>query len=281
MKLTPRAQDIFYASHPVITDSSTNFPCKSNEVNSVILGCHSSTAGLFNQGTIYVLNVQNQTLEGVVQVTAAHEMLHAAYARLNMFDKPRVDAMVLAEYEKIKDDPTIKEAMDYYKITEPSQDVNELHSIIGTTITDLSPDLEAYYGQYFSDRTTIVAYYHDYFQALHKNDQQIKALEAKLKTESESLELDVMKYQTDLQQLNTDIESFNARASSGGFVSRSSFDVARSALIVRVNALDAQAASLNDRVKAYNADVQTLNGLSAETQELYSSLKGVEAPTTV
>lgn len=281
LALTSRAQDIFYASHPVITDSASSFPCKSSEVNSVILGCHSSTAGLFNQGTIYLLNVQNQTLEGVVQVTAAHEMLHAAYARLTLFDKPRVDAMVLAEYQKIKDDPTIKEAMAYYKIAEPGQDVNELHSIIGTTVANLDPSLEAYYKQYFADRAMIVKYYQNYFQALHKNDEQIKTLEAKLKTESEALELDVTKYQTDLQQLNIDIESFNQRASSGGFVSRSSFETARAALMVRVDTLNTQASSLNARVKLYNEDVQTLNGLSAQTQELYSSLKGVEAPASV
>lgn len=281
LKLTPRAQDIFYASHPVVADSSSNFPCKSNEVNSVILGCHSTNAGLFDQGTIYIVNVQNDTLDGVVQVTAAHEMLHAAYARLSVFDKPRVDAMVIAEYDKIKDDPTIKEAMAYYKIAEPGQDVNELHSIIGTTVATLDPDLEAYYKQYFVDRAVIVGYYQNYFQALHKNDAQIKVLEAKLKTESESLELDVTRYQTDLQQLNTDIESFNERASSGGFVSRSSFETARAALTVRIDALNTQASSLNARVKAYNEDVQILNSLSAQTQELYSSLKGVEAPTSV
>jgi hypothetical protein len=189
--------------------------------------------------------------------------------------------MVIAEYDKIKDDPTIKEAMEYYKIAEPGQDVNELHSIIGTTVATLDPDLEAYYKQYFVDRAVIVGYYQNYFQALHKNDAQIKVLEAKLKTESESLELDVTRYQTDLQQLNTDIESFNERASSGGFVSRSSFETARAALTVRIDALNAQASSLNARVKAYNADVQILNSLSAQTQELYSSLKGVEAPTSV
>jgi hypothetical protein len=35
--------------------------------------------------------------------------------------------------------------------------VNELHSILGTQVAGLPPDLESYYARYFTDRTVIVA----------------------------------------------------------------------------------------------------------------------------
>ena len=281
LQLTPRGKDIFYASKPVIADSASSFPCKSGEVSSVILGCYAGEAGLFSTGTIYVLNVKNVDLEGVIQVTAAHELLHAAYSRLNIFERTRVDKLVLAEYEEIKGEPAIKEQMEYYKLAEPGQDSNELHSIIGTTVAKLDPELEAYYAGYFSNRSAIVAHYETYFAALHKNDTEIKALAAKLQAEMAALGQDTQTYQTDLQQLNLDIQSFNTRATSGGFTSKSSFEIARAALVTRVNAMDARADQLNARVAAYNEDVKRINSLSAQIEELYSSLKGVEAPSGV
>lgn len=276
--LTPRGRDIFYSSQPVLADSSSGFPCKSGETNSVILGCYGSLATWFDKGQIYILDVKNSELEGVVQVTAAHEMLHAAYQRLNFLERNSVDKMVRAQYEKLKDDPVLKEQMEYYHLNEPGQDINELHSILATTIGSLDPDLESYYTRYFTDRNKVVTLYQQYFQSLHRNDEKIKQLKAKLDNDAELLATDTARYDADLQQLNTDILSFNARAASGGFGSKSAFEAARDALMVRVNSLNERAESLNARVNAYNEDVKTINALSAQTEELYSSLKGVDAP---
>lgn len=281
ISLTPRGKDIFYSSQPVLATSASAFPCKSGESNSVILGCYGSLSLWFDKGQIYILDVKNNQLDGVVQVTAAHEMLHAAYQRLNFIERADVDRMVRAEYEKLKDNPVLKEQMEYYHINEPGQDINELHSILATTVSTLDPALENYYARYFIDRAKVVDLYQHYFQALHQNDELIKSLKVKLDAEAEALSVDTERYEADLQQLNSDIASFNARANSGGFSSRSAFEAARSALATRAASLNARAESLNTRVNAYNDDVVAINNLSAQTEELYSSLKGVDSPETV
>ncbi|MGB4762458.1 MAG: hypothetical protein WBP12_03850 [Candidatus Saccharimonas sp.] len=279
--LTPRGRDILYSTQPILADSASNFPCKSGESNSVILGCYGSTGAWFDKGQIYILDVKNDQLTGVVQVTAAHEMLHAAYQRLNFIEQSQVDQMVRAEYEKRKDDTVLKEQMEYYHLNEPGQDINELHSILATTVATLDPALEQYYTRYFTDRAHVVGLYQQYSQALHKNDETIKLLKVKLDTEAASLGVDTQRYEADLDQLNADIQSFNTRANSGEFSSRSSFELARAALLNRTASLNARSTALNTRVVAYNDLVKQINALSAQTEELYSSLKGVEAPETV
>ena len=279
--LTSGGRDIFYASQPLLAASAKNFPCKSGEISSVILGCYASSAVWFDKGQIYILNVKNSALEGVVQVTAAHEMLHAAYHRLSVFERSHIDELVSNQYAKLRDDPVLKEQMAYYQANEPGQDVNELHSILGTTVPKLDPELEQYYARYFTDRAKVVALYTQYSSALHQNDQKIKGLKTKLDSEAAALGTDTERYEADLAQLNADIQSFNDRATGGGFSSQSAFTAARSALLARVAALNIRSDSLNTRVAAYNEDVKTINSLSAQTDELYSSLKGVAVPGAV
>lgn len=59
-------------------------------------------------------------------MTAAHEMLHAAYQRLNMFERKHVDEMVMAEYDKIKDQPEIKQIK--WLLLSPSQVMKSMSS---------------------------------------------------------------------------------------------------------------------------------------------------------
>ncbi|MGB4767941.1 MAG: hypothetical protein WBP22_01670 [Candidatus Saccharimonas sp.] len=278
ISLTPGGRDIFYASQPLLAPSAKDFPCKSGETSSVILGCYSSSTVWFDKGQIYILDVKNSALDGVVQVTAAHEMLHAAYHRLSFLERTHIDKLVSDQYMKLRDDPVLKEQMEYYHANEPGQDVNELHSILGTTVAKLDPELERYYARYFTDRANVIALYTNYSSALHQNDQKINDLKAKLDTEAAALAIDTERYEADLSQLNVDIQSFNTRASSGGFGSQSAFTAARAALLARTAALNARSDLLNSRVAAYNEDVKTINSLSAQTEELYSSLKGVAVP---
>lgn len=281
LALTPTGRNIFYVSEPKLEDSAKTFPCKSGETNSVILGCFGVSSAWIDKGQIYLLDVKSSVLEGVVQVTAAHEMLHAAYHRLNFLERGHIDSLVRAQYAKLQNDPILKEQMEYYHTNEPGQDVNELHSILGTTVEKLDPELEEYYSRYFTDRSKVVSYYQQYFTALHHNDEKIAALKTKLETEATALSVDTARYETDLSQLNADIASFNSRANSGGFSSQSAFTAARVALMARVATMNVRSESLNARVAAYNADVKEINELSAQTEELYSNLKGVATPGTV
>ena len=68
---------LFYVYRPQLNDRvAFNQNCTHDE-QTIVLGCYVSNVG------IYLFDIHDPRLEGVEQVTAAHELLHAAYDRLN------------------------------------------------------------------------------------------------------------------------------------------------------------------------------------------------------
>lgn len=272
---TPRGQQIFYATFPSVEDKTQfNASCSSGERTVAILGCYVGDR-------IYIYNIQNAELDGTLEVTAAHEMLHAAYQRLNYFERQQVDAMIKSEYETIKDVPEISQIMQYYTAAEPGAELDELHSIIGTTIKDLPAPLEVYYGRYFSNRSAIVTLNEKYNAVFSSLTAQADELQKKVDTDGKQLQRDMATYQIDLNQLNLDIQSFNSRANSGGFTTQSEFTTARTALEARVATLNDRRSGLNARADAYNNDIAKLNALAVHVNKLNESINGVEAPSGV
>ena len=273
--LTETGRRIFRATQPVIESGSQfNAHCQSTERTAAILGC-------YYRDRIYIFDVQNDELTSAEPVTAAHELLHAAYARLSVFEKPQIDAMIKRAYAKVKDDPTIQSAMEYYSQAEPGAELDELHSILGTTIANLDSDLENYYARYFTNRSRIVTQNQTYTEVFERVNQQAEAIQARITAAETQIKRDVETYQTDLLQLNSDIASFNQRANSGEFSSQADFAVARSALQNRIQALNTRQTALNARIAAYNDDVAELNRLAVKAQQLNQSINGVAAPTGV
>ena len=72
-----------------------------------MLGCYHS-----NQDGIFLYNVQDARLAGVQQVTAAHEMLHAAYDRLSTKDKNYVDGLLMDYLQERPQDQRIIDTMN-------------------------------------------------------------------------------------------------------------------------------------------------------------------------
>jgi hypothetical protein len=272
LQLTSRGHDLFYASQPAIQQQKElNSNCRSTERTAAILGC-------YYKRQIFLYDVTNPELSGALEVTAAHEMLHAAYDRLNFLEKQKVDSLIERQYEKVKDDAEIAKLMDYYEKYEPGAETNELHSIIGTTLADLDPELETYYAQYFLDRQSIVEMnrrYSDVFKRLNDEAERLTKLMSELKI---SIDADMARYETSTKQLEYDIESFNQRVGSGGFYSQGEFYASRQALIARINQLNTEQRSINEDVDSYNNYVKQLNKLSVKVNELNSSINGVTAP---
>lgn len=273
LKLTSRGTAIFYASAPKIEDkTSFNKSCQSSERTTAILGCY------WNQ-QIYLYDIQNEELDGTLEVTAAHEMLHAAYERLNWFERAQINNLLQAEYDAHREDVALKQIMQYYEQSEPGQELNELHSLIGTTVANISPDLEEYYARYFTDRSAIVALNTKYNAVFGEISRQADSLEAKIKAEEPLIQAELAQYDAEKQQLEIDIQAFNARANSGGFSSVSSFNIARQALSSRLNEMNARQNALNERVAAYNKLVEELNQLAVRVDQLNESINGASATT--
>jgi hypothetical protein len=216
--MTPKARRLFYLNHPQIDDrDSFNGACNNEGEQTIVLGCyHSIDRGVF------IFNVTDARLNGVEQVTAAHEMLHAAYDRLSTGERKSIDAKLQNFYDTEVHDSRIRSTMDAYRQSEPNDVVNEMHSIFGTEIATLTPELETYYSRYFSNRAEIVKYANSY-QAeftgrqdqVSAYDKQLTSLKSQIDQNTATLkpreaDINAMQRQMESDRASNNIESYNA-----------------------------------------------------------------------
>lgn len=274
LKLTDEGRTVFYASQPKVQDQvHFNDSCKSTERTAAMLGC-------YYKRQIYLFDITNEELQGALEVTAAHEMLHAAYDRLPFYEKNKIDQLVQDEYQQVKNDQTIKDLVAYYEKAEPGSVTNELHSILGTTVSSLNAELEQHYEKYFTDRQSIVFMNEKYSAVFKKVQDEAASLSKKISAEGKDIERKMSQYEADRKQLESDIDVFNQRASSGEFTSQGSFQVARTALSSRATAISQRRDELNSKVDSYNQLVEQLNRLSVRSDELNKSINGITTPET-
>lgn len=262
----------FYATHPQLESAADfNDDCRRQEANSPLLGCYIQGAD-----RIHIYNIDNAELDGIKEVTAAHEMLHAVYARLSKSERMELGAKLEAAYQRLKTDE-LTERMEYYERSQPGSRQNELHSILATEFADIGTELEAYYARYFSDRQAVVKLHQTYsskFAALEKAQSE---LAADLKERLASINQRVSNYQSSISSLNKRIADFNRRAQNGDFTSYEDFQAERSRLSSEVASLDAEQKSLEQDIATYNADVAKLNELGGKMEQLNKSLDSLQA----
>jgi len=263
---------LYLASRPVL-ESTQNFNsvCSRTEVITSILGCYAD-------GRIYLYDVSDPQLDGVREVTATHEMLHAAYVRLSSDEQSKLDDMLEAEYSKLKSDKGLQEKMAFYERTEPGQRDNELHSVIGTEVANISPALEKYYDKYFDHRDYAVKLNAQYITVFKNIEFKADNLKKQLDSISADVESKSKKYNIDVGVIDADIRSFNLRASSGDFSSQDQFNYERYLLVRRTNELGSDKIYINNQIDLYNKLVLDYNALATQSQKLYNSLDSTLAP---
>jgi len=231
--------------------------------------------GCYDGERIYVYRVTDERLAGTNEVTAAHEMLHAAYSRLSSSDRVALDVLIKDFVATLPaDDPTV-ELVDGYP---PEQRRDEWHSRLGTEYAALTPELEEHYAQYFDDRSAVVALNEESTHRLRELEDRISGLVARIDELGARIDDESSDYDRRLDGLNADIDDFNRRADSGWFTSQAQFDAERARLVARSDALEEDRKALNDDVEEYNALVAQLEELDADYSDLYSSLDSTAPP---
>lgn len=269
--MTDRGRFHFYIGTPSVESTQRfNTQCDRREPQSAILGCYAS-------GKIYIFDVPNEQLDGIEEVTASHEMLHVVFERLDQEEIDRLALLLEAEYEKVSDE-AFRERMDYYARNQPGQRVNELHSIIGTEQANISPELEEYYRQYFTDRSVVTGLHSQYESVFNDISQQVDDLSARVLALGEEVEAGSLSYNNNVASLNRAIEAFNQRASDGSFASRQEFESARRALLTQVETLDRERTSIDGMIAAYQQLYAELEALSLESSALTKSIDSSLAP---
>ena len=252
--MTAYAKHVFYVNHPDLESSAGQFrsDCGASE-KTIILGCYHS-----DQDGIFLYDVQDPRLNGVEQVTAAHEMLHAAYDRLSSQDKNYVDNLLLDYYHHDLRDQRIIDTINTYKQSEPNDVVNEMHSVFGTGIANLPPPLETYYQRYFSNRQQVAAYANAYEGEFTSRQDQIQADDAQLAKMKTNINTEESDLRAELSQINSDRAQLDGLRSSG-----------------QIAQYNASVAGFNSEVDNYNNGVGKLRSDIAAYNQLVGSRNAV------
>lgn len=264
---------IFYAHQPAITNQvEFNAVCTVGE-ETIVLGCYTGY-DFVSDTDIYIYNVDKAELNGVQEVTAAHEMLHAAYDRLSNSERERVDAMTKVMVDKINN-PRITKLIEGYQERDLASVPNELHSILATEVAKLDPDLEKYYGRYFADRQRVVSLSEQYESVFEnaKNEAQrilgelslrkseITARESQI--ENDYTNLTIARSKLDLLKTNNDLAGYNAAVPSYNQL---------------VSTYNQNVAAVKRLIDEYNSLVAVYNEKVGHQQELVNSIDSKHQP---
>ncbi len=260
--MTPLGRKIFYVQRPELQNLETfQQSCTTNE-QTIVLGCYKSRVG------IYVYDVTDSRLNGIQQVTAAHEMLHAAYDRLSASEKARINNLTSRAYEKLTD-KRIKKNIEAYRSKDPAVVPNELHSILASEVSELSTELEQYYQRYFTDRQKVVAYSNQYEaefanreQAIATYDEQLKALKTTIDGLNASL---------DSQGKSIDAKSDRLKKLlAAGEVTTYNAGIPEYQRLV--STYNSELAKLRSSIGEYNDIVERRNGIVGEERQLFQAI---------
>lgn len=268
--LTDSADFTYQASQPAVDDAAEfNAACKDvAHEQSIVLGC-------FTKQRIYIYNVTDPRLAGVKQVTAAHELLHAAYLRMSSSERTEVDALLAQTAATIKDQ-RFKDTLEEYRQSEPDQINNELHSIIGTEIAVLPTALEKHYQKYFKDRQKIVNYAKSYQDTFTELSDQIKSYDAQLlglKNRKDTLENRLEGEQSSLQTESSRLQSLRSAGNT------SAYNNAVPGYNELARRYNDDVAELKQIINSYNQIVDARNKLATTQNDLAQQLNSNYSPT--
>ena len=254
----------FYGGEPVI-EAGTAFDvhCPSPEAGTLqILGC-------YKERRIYVLAVTRPELASVVDVTAAHEMLHAVYDAMDDDARAAIDPLLASFYDG-STDGHLRQIVAQYEQRTPEDRSNELHSLIATQVSTLTPALDAHYAKYFHDRTATTNAYTAYISVFdgvlaryHDLDTQLEELGARIT----SLEDQADAAGNEAQRLGSQIDSLRVQGRIG---ESNALVAAQNDAVRRAQSLSAQANSLIGR---YNEIVAEINGVAEQLGSLEAALR--------
>jgi hypothetical protein len=264
--MTPKAKHLLYINHPEVQDRAAfNTSCPNNGgEQTIILGCYHDV-----QRGIYVFNVTDPQLDGVEQVTLAHETLHAAYSRLSSSERRTLDAQLQDFYVNGLADQRIKDTIDAYKKTEPNDLVNEMHSIFGTEVANLPAPLEAHYKQYFSSRATVVAFAANYQGAFTSRKAKIAEYDAQLQTLKVAIDSGQAGLDAQANAIDDQRQQMDSLRSGG---QAAAYNAQVDSFNAQIRDYNAKVAIIRGKIDQFNAIVIARNNLATEEQNLAQKL---------
>jgi uncharacterized protein YukE len=261
--MTDVAKRIFYVNQPTIENRKLSLNlCKSSE-HTIVLGCYVTTKGIFLQ------SVTDPRLDGVMEVTAAHEMLHAAYQRMSLWQQSQLNQKLRSALAQLQN-PRILKLIDAYNQQDPSSVDSELHSMLGTEVRALTSELEAHYRQYFTDRSQVVALserYEGVFTAIRNKTKTLNQQLTSLRSELNRLGTQVKQQAQAVESERSDLKAAILANPNSDYRPRvATFNQQVQSYNLLVSQLKAQ-------TDTYNQMVTEHNSLALEEKSLVESLE--------
>lgn len=259
--MTPYARKVFYVAKPAISDQKAFNDACSREA-SIVLGCYIPGQG------IYLYEIKDDRLHGVMEVTAAHEMLHAAYDRLDSREKQRVNDLTASAFKDITDQRVL-DTVQRYREFDPAVVPNELHSILATEVGELPAALEEYYMQYFSSRQAIVAFSRQYEAEFSSRQAQVAQYDAELEVMKQRIESNKTELTLQFNALTAERVRLDAMLASGDIAAYNADVPAFNRSVVDYKEFVDET---DDMINSYNDLVAKRNDLAVEVQNLAEAI---------
>ncbi len=241
---------LFYLNRPRLLSTVKSFRqyCPENK-DTIVLGCYHP-----DQNGIFIYNVSDQSISGVEQVTAAHEVLHSIYARLGSKDRQSLDTQLESYYKHGLTNQRVLAEVKIDQQTEPTAVMDEMSCTFGTEIANLPAPLESYYKRYFNNRPAIVAYEQQYEAEFTSRQNTIAIDDQQLNDQKQQVTAQEAALSFQLTQINSDRARLSSLLASG-----------------QTTAYNASVTNFNNEIRTYNDGVTSLQTTISSYNQLVTA----------
>lgn len=211
--LTERGREVLYATHPeLIGDEVAQLCSRPEDVPGdevVAAGCY---AGWLGAGRIYVFRPGDDRLLGSMVTITAHELLHAAYDRMDAAQQRRIDELVAAETERLAPDDPTRTQIDWSVGSYESNRGTEQFAYLGSQVLldgGFAPELEAIYAEWFTDRVALVEVYRSSITLLDELVANVQSAWDTLAAREQDVVNARAQYDADRAWLDVAVSSYN------------------------------------------------------------------------
>ena len=157
---TAEGREIFFDARPRFRDEEELSQACGQRASEPDDSDGGTTVGCYSEyDVISIFKPEDARLRPMMVTTAAHELLHAVYARLDPAERDEVDALVEAEIVRVPADDVVHGQIAASVGNRSEDRANELFAYLGSQVEldgGFAPELEAYYARYFTDRDALV-----------------------------------------------------------------------------------------------------------------------------
>ena len=264
-QMTNYAKNLFYVNRPNLASKSVfAAQCPKGAYQTYVIGCYHS-----GDNGIYLLDVKNPSLDGIIPVTAAYEMLHAGYARLTSAARSSIDNQMWNFYLHNVNNSEIKQQMAAYAVSEPGARYDELYSVLATEVDNLPTTLNNDYRLYFKDRASIVVMYNKYQASFISRQSAIASDASELNSLKTQIDNNEAVISSELNSIKTQSATLDGQKSSGDIAA---YNLGVPGYNLLVNNYDVLVNTTRSEITNYNQIVNQLNSLVLEEQQLIKSI---------